>query len=84
MSSLTFLDDYPRSIYREEVHYVLVNNSAILSKNSIEEKKKQRIEETLERYRNFVIEFPNSKYKREVNSISDLMEKALQEVNSKK
>jgi outer membrane protein assembly factor BamD len=84
MSSLTFLDDYPRSIYREEVHYVLVNNSAILSKNSIEEKKKQRIEETLERYRNFVTELPNTKYKKEVNSISDLMEKGLQEVNSKK
>ena len=84
MSSLTFLDDYPRSIYREEVYYVLVNNSAILSKNSIDEKKKQRIEETLERYRNFVTEFPNTIYKKEVNSISDSMEKGLQEVNSKK
>ena len=67
-----------------QTDYVLVNNSAILSKNSIEEKKKQRIEETLERYRNFVTELPNTKYKKEVNSISDLMEKGLQEVNSKK
>ncbi len=83
-TSKTFMDDYPGSIFKEEVGFIFVNNSFILTKNSIEEKKKQRIEETLERYRNFVIEFPNSKYKREVNSISDLMEKALQEVNSKK
>jgi outer membrane protein assembly factor BamD len=84
MSSQTFLEDYPRSNYREEVQFTLVNNSFLLTKNSIEEKKKQRIEETLERYRNFVAEFPNTKYKKDVNSISDLMEKELQEVNSKK
>jgi len=83
-SSSTFLADYPMSIFKEEVFYILVNNSAVLTKNSIEEKKKERIEETLERYRNFVTEFPNTKYKKEVNSISDIMEKELQEVNSKK
>lgn len=82
ISALTFLDDYSMSKYKEEVYYVLVNNSYILSKNSVEEKKKQRIEETLERYRNFVTEFPNTKYKRDVNSISDFMEKELQKVNS--
>lgn len=84
MCAKTFIDDYPRSIFKEEIFFILVNNSFILTKNSVEEKKKQRIEETLERYVNFVNEFPNSKYKREVISISDTMEKELQEVNSKK
>lgn len=84
MCSQTFLSDYPRSKFREEVFYILVNNSYHLTKNSVEEKKKQRIEETLERYRNFVTEIPETKYKRELNSISDTMEKELQEVNSKK
>lgn len=83
-TSLTFLEDFPRSTFREEIHYILVENSFLLTKNSIDEKKKQRIEETIERYRNFVAEFPNTKYKKEVGSISDEMEKALQEFNSKK
>jgi outer membrane protein assembly factor BamD len=84
MCANTFIDDYPNSIFKEEIYFILVNNSFILTKNSVEEKKKQRIEETLERYRNFVTEFPDTKYKREVNSISDMMEKEFQEVNSKK
>lgn len=84
MCSQTFLNDYPRSKFREEVFYTLVNNSYLLTKNSVEEKKMKRIEETLERYRNFVMEFPDSKYKHEVDSMSDAMEKELQEINSKK
>ncbi len=80
----TFMVDYSRSQYKEEVGYLLVKNSYLLVKNSIEEKKKQRIEETIERYRNFVLEFPDSKYKKEVGSISDAMEKQLQQYNSKK
>ncbi len=82
-TALTFLKDYPKSKYREEVYYILVNNSYLLTKNSIENKKVQRIEETLERYRNFVAEFPDTKYKRDLNSISDTMEKELQKITSK-
>lgn len=83
-TSITFMADYPGSKYKEEIGFVLINSSYLLTKNSIEEKKKQRIEETLERYRNFVAEFPNTQYKKEVNSISDKMELELQEFNSKK
>jgi len=44
-------------------------------------KKIKRIEQTLERYRKFVTEFPDSKYKKEVDLISDTMEKEFQEFN---
>ncbi len=80
MTSQTFLEDYPGSKYREEISFIMVKSSYLLSKNSIEEKKKVRIEETLERYRNFVTEFPNTKFKREVNAMSDELEKGLQEL----
>ena len=83
-TSLTFLADYPSSKYAEEIGFTLVNSSYLLTKNSVEEKKKQRIEETLERYRNFVTQFPNTQYKKDVNFISDTMEEELQEFNSKK
>ena len=80
MTSQTFIEDYPGSKYKEEVGFILVKSTYLLAKNSVEEKKKKRIEETLERYRNFVTEFPNTKYKKELNSISDEMEKGLQQL----
>lgn len=71
----TFLADYPVSNNREEIAYLLVENSYLLTKNSIDSKKKERIDQTIKRYRNFVNEFPNSKYKKRLNSISDEMER---------
>lgn len=72
-SALTFLEDYPRSKFKEEVYYILVKNSYYLTINSVDNKKCERIEETIERYRTFVNEFPNTAYKNEVNEISDKM-----------
>lgn len=69
----TFLSDFPLSDKREEVAYILVENSYFLAKNSIENKKMERIEETIKRYDNFVKEFPESRYKKRLNSISDEM-----------
>lgn len=72
-TATTFLEDYPRSIYKEEIYYVLVMNSYYLTINSVDNKKCERIEQTIERYRTFVSEFPNTQYKSEVNDISDKM-----------
>lgn len=80
VSSMEFIKNYPMSKFKEEISYVLVNNSYLLAKNSISTKKLERTIETLERYRNFVSEFPNSKYKKLVVNISDLMEKERQKL----
>jgi len=72
--AINFMANYPMSIYREEAFYILVNNSYLLAKNSIESKKNERIEQTLERSRNFVAEFPESKYTKSVNNIINDME----------
>jgi outer membrane protein assembly factor BamD len=77
-ASLTFMEDYPRSKNREEVYYLLVKNSYQLAKNSVESKKRERIEESIERSRNFAAEYPNSKYKREVDNYFDLLNKDLE------
>ncbi|MEY3746413.1 MAG: hypothetical protein RIQ76_954 [Pseudomonadota bacterium] len=69
----TFLEDYPRSVYKEEIYYLLVLNSYYLANNSIDNKKCERIEHTIERYS----EFPDTKYKSEVNDISDKMHRDL-------
>lgn len=79
-TSMTFLTDYPRTIYKEEINYILVVNSYLLAMNSIEDKKCERIEQTNERYRTFVTEFPNTIHKREVNEISDKMQEEYQKL----
>ena len=78
-SSLTFMDDYPMSGFKEEVHYVLVANSFLLAKNSIEKKKKERIEQTIERYSTFVAAFPESDYITALAANDDVMRKELKE-----
>lgn len=72
-SALTFFDDYPRSKFTEEIHYILVKNSYLLCKNSIESKKMERIEDTFERYRTFVVQFPESKYRSTLAEYYDLL-----------
>lgn len=79
-AAMTFNEDYPRSRHKEEMSYLLVRNSYYLSLNSIDNKKKERIEQTIERYRTFVAEFPESSYKKEVNDINDVMHKELQKL----
>ncbi len=81
VSAMSFNEKYPRSEFREEMLYILVKNSFLLAKNSVKEKKMDRIEETIERYRNFVAEFPASKYKKEVDGYRDGMEKEIQIMN---
>jgi outer membrane protein assembly factor BamD len=59
-SSQSFMNDHPMSQYEEEVYEILVLNSILLAELSIESKKKERIEDTIERYRKFASRYPNS------------------------
>ncbi len=79
-----FKRNYPLSKHVEDVSFILVNDSYLLAKNSVPEKKLERTVETLERYRTFVNEFPNSRYKKMAESISDLMEKEKQKLEEEK
>ena len=64
-----FNDAYPRSVYREKIKYLAIINNLELAYNSIESKKNDRIEQTIERYRNFAIEFPSSSYLKELEGL---------------
>lgn len=61
-SAQTFLSDYSRSQFKEEIYYILVRNSYFYAINSVDNKKTERIAETKERYRTFVADFPESRY----------------------
>lgn len=57
-----FMERFPFSIHEEEIRSCAIRNGFELAENSIEIKKKERIEETLQRYRNFVSDFPSSSF----------------------
>ncbi len=82
-SAETFLNEYPISKFREEVSYILVQNSFLYAKNSVDNKKMDRINETNERYDNFVAEFPESKYTPMLAKYNDLTNKMKGELNEK-
>jgi outer membrane protein assembly factor BamD len=76
-SAQSFMEDYPRSKYKEEIAFQMAKNSYLLSLNSIEDKKRERIEQTIERCNTFAIEFSTSSYLSEVNKYRVAMEKEL-------
>jgi len=70
-----FMEHYSRSRFLEEVHYIVVKNSYLMTINSIETKKNERSEETIERFRNFAIRYPSSRYIKELEAYIALIEK---------
>lgn len=67
-SAEIFLNSYPKSVFREEAYYIVVKNSYFLAVNSVELKKMERIEKSIERYLNFAAEFPQTSYRKEIDS----------------
>lgn len=56
-----FLNAYPNSQHKEEVQFALLESSYLLAKNSVPDKKVERIEEALKAYTTFASRFPESK-----------------------
>lgn len=79
----TFVDDYPLSKYRENVHRMVVNNSYLIAINSVVEKKAERIDETTERYNTFVSQFPNSAYLKQLEKQQEMLQEMKSELADK-
>nr|HPR31663.1 outer membrane protein assembly factor BamD [Prolixibacteraceae bacterium] len=61
------LNDHPSTRHREELKYLLFKSKYLLAVNSIEEKKRERLNAARDEYFAFVDEFPGSRYVKEVN-----------------
>lgn len=61
------LTDYPDTKYREEIRFLLFKSKYFMAINSIEEKKRERLNDARDEYYTFASEFPASKYIKEVN-----------------
>ena len=61
------LKEYPDSKYREELMFYLLKSKYLLGQNSIDEKKRERLNLALDEYYTFVDEFPESKFRKEAD-----------------
>ncbi|MGQ1948498.1 outer membrane protein assembly factor BamD [Geofilum sp. OHC36d9] len=72
ISANNILNEYPDTQYREELSYLILDSKYIQAINSVEEKKEDRLRETLDEYYSFINEFPTSQYLKEANKIFEV------------
>lgn len=59
------LSEYPETQYREELLFLVLKSSYLLADNSIESKRKERFQATIDEYISFNSEFPESEHLKE-------------------
>ena len=72
------LKRFPNTSHREDLRYLILRSKFYLASNSIQEKKKERYQSTLDEYYTFENEFPKSEYQENVNSIYTKVQKHLE------
>jgi outer membrane protein assembly factor BamD len=65
-----FIVDFPGTKYREDALFYKLDSAFKLAKDSIERKKKQRLEKAEEFYNNLISAYPDTKFKDEVELIN--------------
>jgi len=63
------LKENPESLYREEILYYIVAANYQYANNSLPELQRARFLNVIDEYYNFISEFPDSKYRREVDNM---------------
>jgi len=63
------INEFPDSKYREQQLYMIVKASYEYANNSIPEKKRERFQEMVDNYYTLIAEYPETKYKKEVEEM---------------
>jgi len=63
------IKDYPESKYTEEAHFLILKSQYLLAINSIDSKKKQRLQDTEKSYIKFIDQYAKSAYLKEAEGI---------------
>jgi len=71
------LNRYPDSKYREELMYMLLKSKYLLAVRSVAEKQENRLSNALDEYFTFIDEYPESKYRKEVDKFYAVTAKML-------
>ena len=75
------LKDYPYTKLREDISILLLRAKYDMAKESVEEKKEERMRDAIDEYYAFKNEFPESKYIKEVENIYKDVKKYVKEIN---
>ena len=75
------LKDYPYTKMREDISILLLRAKYDMAKESVEEKKEERLRDAIDEYYAFKNEFPESKYMKEVENIYKDAKKYVKELN---
>jgi len=67
----TSLDDFPETKYREEIMYLVLRSKYLLAEGSIQNKKVERYQSTVDEYYSFLDEFPESEYMKDAVEMFD-------------
>ena len=73
----TSLNEYPDSKFREDIMFMILKSSYLLAYHSVEKKKKERYQASLDEYYSFVAEFPESRYRKEADRMYENTSKIL-------
>ena len=72
------LKKYPDSHRREDLMYHIVKSSFLYAEQSVVTKKLDRYMAALDAYYTFVMEFPESKYKKEMDNVADVSKRFIE------
>ncbi len=72
------IQKYPASHRREDLMYYVVKSSFMFADNSVESKQLDRYMSTLDAYYTFVMEYPESKYSKEVEHMADVAKRFIE------
>ena len=75
------LKDYPYTKLREDISILLLRAKYDMAKESVDEKKEERMRDAIDEYYAFKNEFPESKYTKEVENIYKDAKKYVKEIN---
>jgi len=76
------LVDYPETKYREEIMFMLLKSKYMLAVNSVQAKRMERFQDTVDEYYSFVTEFPESKSKKEAEDMYSECSKYVKETDT--
>lgn len=72
------LEKYPDTKYREELMFLILKSSYLLADNSVESKRKERLQNAVDEYLSFAAEFPQSEYVKEAERMYEDTQKSLE------
>jgi outer membrane protein assembly factor BamD len=75
------LVEYPDNKYREEIMFMLLKSRYMLAVKSIQSKRTERFQDTVDEYYSFIAEFPESKNKKEADDMYKVASKYINETD---